>query len=118
MPALIIEICPHEPRTSACLPDGSPIASDPGIASDMADCRASGDVSEACEYVRDALGVDWRIVAPDELGEYKNRATTDAELEATARAIYFESSADFTDRDTCETYLIWSAACDLEGDEA
>lgn len=114
MAQLIIQICPHEPNTSACLPDGREISADPSIWQDMADCRASGDVSEACEFVRDTLGVDWRIVALDSYGNYENRAATDAELEATARAIYFESEADFTDRATCETYLIWSAACDLE----
>lgn len=111
---IIIEICPREPRTSACLPDGRDISADPAIASHMADCRASGDCEPACEYVRDIIGVDWRIIARQPDGRYINRTATAEEMAQTARAIYFDSEADFEDTDTAATYLIWSAACDLE----
>lgn len=114
MARIIIELCPDEPRTSACLVNGAEISTDETLSQDMADCRASGDVQEACEYVRDQVGVDWRIIARNADGAYENRAATDAEMEATARAIYFDSETDFSDVDTAATYLIWSAACDLE----
>lgn len=112
--SIIIEICPSEPRTSACLSDGREISADPAIAAAMADCRASGDCQEACEYVRDVIGVDWRIIARQPDGRYINRTPTPEEMTATGQAIYFDSETDFTDTDTAATYLIWSAACDLE----
>lgn len=102
----IIEVCPHEPRASIMNMQGGDASSDP----DVADCRASGDCEPACNYVRDQLGVEFRIVARNAFGKYENRLATDAELQATCEAIYFESSSDFTDRATCETYLIWDAA--------
>lgn len=49
MAKFIIEICPNEPRASICGMNGESVAKD----SDLADCRASGDVQPACEYVRD-----------------------------------------------------------------
>ena len=109
MPEYIIEICPFEPRATICGMNGESV--------DIADCRASGDCEPACNYVRDSLGVEFRIVARDESGQYVNRLATDAELQATCEAIYFESETDFSNRATCETYLIWEAACQCEGDE-
>lgn len=97
-----IEICPHEPR--AMFIDVT------GHESDIADCTAPGDAQEACEYVRDAIGVEFTIVARNASGAYENRKATDAEIEATARAIYFGSDADFSDVDVAATYLIWDAA--------
>jgi hypothetical protein len=111
-PGIIIEICPREPRASACLPDGREVSEDPATAADLAYCTQPGDCEPFCEYVRDRVGVDWRIVARNDAGEYENREATDAEMQATCEAIYFDSSTDFTDRDTCETYLIWEAAHD------
>ena len=111
---LEIEICPNEPRASAYLSDGSEIAPDSPIGQAMADCCASGDVQPACEYVRDTLRPAFRIVARDATGAYINRDATDAELSATARAIYFDSDSDFDDVETARTYLIWQAAADLE----
>lgn len=103
----IIEICPNEPRASICGMNGESVANDP----DIADCRASGDCEPACAYVRDSLGVEFRIVARNPAsGEYENRLATDSELTATARAIYFDSETDFTNRANCELYLIWEAA--------
>lgn len=106
-----IEICPNEPRTSAYMPDGTD-----DIAQHMADCRASGDCEEACRYIRDHVGVSWRIIARNEAGEYENREATDEEKTATAKAIYFDSERDFTDIEWAEIYLIWSAAHDLASD--
>jgi len=99
---LIIEICPHEPRAM--------FADVKGYESDIADCTGSGDAQEACEYVRDQIGVAFCIVARNAAGEYENREATEAEIEATARAIYFESDSDFSDVDVAATYLIWEAA--------
>ena len=112
---LIIQICPNEPSAYICGMNGESVAQDP----DLADCRASGDVQPACEYVRDRLGVEFRIVARNAQGEYENRLATDSELEATARQIYFDSESDFADSDTAKMYLIWEAAshCHLEGEE-
>jgi hypothetical protein len=107
----IIEICPNEPRASICGMNGESVAND----SDVADCRASGDCQPACEYVL-SLGVEFRIVARDENGQYVNRLATDGELEATARAIYFDSDSDFTDSDTARLYLMWEAANSCEGE--
>lgn len=106
MAKFIIEICPNEPRASIMDMQGESVATN----QDIADCRASGDCQEACEYVRDVLGVEFRIVARDESGNYQNRLATDDELTATARAIYFESESDFADSDTAKMYLIWDAA--------
>lgn len=116
MPRLIIEICPAEPCASACLMDGREVSEDSAVADALADCRASGDCQPACEYVRDTLGVDFRIVARNAAGEYENRAATAEEKQATAEAIYFESETDFSDERTAETYLIWDAACSAESD--
>jgi hypothetical protein len=111
-PQIIIEICPDEPRATACLMDGSEIATDPDILSDIKDCTKSGDCQEACEFIRDQIGVEFRIVARDQSGKYENRLATDAELQATCEAIYFDHSADefSDDADRCKTHLIWEAA--------
>lgn len=102
----IIEICPFEPRATICGMAGESVANDP----DIADCRASGDCEPACAHVRDSLGVQFRIVARNDAGAYENRLATDSELEATVRAIYSDSNANFSDSDTCKLYLIWEAA--------
>ena len=108
---LIIEICPHEGRASMCLANGESVV---GYAhwSDIDDCASSGDCEDACAYVRDHIGVDFRIVARNAAGDYENRLSTPEEMTATARAIYFESESDFTDADTAALYLIWQAASD------
>lgn len=99
---LTIEICPNEP--SAMFIDVA------GFESDVMDCTGSGDAQPACEYIRDHIGVTFHIVARNAAGEYENRKATDSEIEATARAIYFESDSDFSDMDIAATYLIWEAA--------
>ena len=114
-PRLIISLSPAEPATSACLPDGREVTEDSAVREALEDCNASGDCQPACEYVRDEIGVDWRIVARNPVtGEYENRAATAAEKQATAEAIYFESDSDFSDESLAETYLIWDAARELE----
>lgn len=116
-PRLIIEICPREPRASACLPNGNEVCEDSEVSAALADCRASGDVQDACEFVRDVLKVDWRIVALKPGGgatEYENREATAAEKAETCRAIYFDSQSDFDDESTAETYLIWEAASEFD----
>ncbi len=77
---------------------------------EIADCTTSGDNEPACAYVRDHIGVQFRIIAKNDLGEYENRIATDLEIEQTARAIYFESESDFSDIDTASLHLIWEAA--------
>lgn len=109
---LIVEICPNEPRASMCLADGGEVIGS-NHETDVLDCTRSGDVEPACDYVRKHIGVDFRIVARNAAGQYENRTATAEEKAATARAIYFESSADFDDEETAETYLVWQAACDL-----
>lgn len=115
-PQIIIEICPNEPRASACLMDGNDISTADEISEAMADCRRSGDCQPACEFVRDRIGVEFRIVARNAAGEYENRLATPEEKEATCRAIYFESESDFSDESLAETYLIWEAASHCEDD--
>jgi hypothetical protein len=110
---LIIEICPREPRADFCLANGESVRGS-RFDSDIADCRASGDVQDACEFVRDRIGVAFRIVARNTAGDYENRLATAEEKAETCRAIYFESETDFSDESTAETYLIWQAACDVE----
>jgi predicted 3-demethylubiquinone-9 3-methyltransferase (glyoxalase superfamily) len=109
----IIEISPNEPRASACLANGAEISTDNDVAEAFADCCTSGDCEEACRFVRDQIGVDWRIIARNAAGEYENREATAEEKEATARAIYFESERDFSDIEWAEIYLIWEAANSL-----
>ena len=99
---LQIEICPSEPR--AMFVDVS------SYANDIADCTGPGDAEEACAYIRDVIGVTFHIIARNANGEYENRQATDEEIEATARAIYFESDSDFSDQDIAALYLIWEAA--------
>ena len=112
MAEYIIEICPFEPYADICDMNGESVANDP----DIADCRASGDCEPACTYVRDSLGVEFRIVARNSAGKYENRLATDSELQATAEAIYFDFDSDFSDRATAELYLIWEAANTYEGE--
>lgn len=106
---LIVEICPKEPRASMCLASGASVRGSK-YESDVLDCTRSGDVEPACDYVRRHIGVEFRIVARNDAGGYENRLATAEEKAETARAIYFESSADFSDEETAETYLIWEAA--------
>lgn len=110
MAQLIIEICPREPRTSLCLANGLELSTDPDTAEHVADCTRSGDCEPACLYVLDAVGVEFRIIARNDRGEYENRIATAEEKAATARAIYFDSDSDFSDERTVETYLVWDAA--------
>lgn len=107
----IIDICPHEPRASICDANGQSVADD----SDVTDCNRSGDCEPACRYLL-SQGVDFRIVARDSSGKYENRQATDSEIEETARAIYFDSDANFSDVETAKLYLVWSAAADTEGE--
>lgn len=112
MSKLIIEICPNEPRTSACLANGAAVSADGTLAADIADCNRSGDCEPACRYVLKAHTVEFRIVARNRRGKYVNRLATPAEKAATARAIYSDSEADFSDEGTADTYLVWHAARD------
>lgn len=111
MAKVIIEICPAEPRTSACLTDGREVKKNREVREALADCAKSGDAQEACAYVLRHIGVEFRIVAINPAtGKHENRLATDEEKTATARAIYFESETDFEDREEAEIYLVWSAA--------
>ena len=113
---LIVEICPSEPRASMCTAAGHSVRRSKHLR-DVLDCTGSGDAQPACEYVRDAIGVDFRIVARQADGTYRNRKATAAEKAETCRAIYFESETDFSDEATAETYLIWEAANGVENEE-
>ncbi len=116
MAKLIIQVCPREPCVTACLMNGEEVKTDSEVFEALADCNRGGDVEPACDFVRDQVGVEFRIVAMDSAGKYENRLATDAEKEATARAIYFESESDFADMHTCENFLIWEAARNVEED--
>lgn len=112
MAQIIIEICPREPRTSACLMNGDEVTADAEVSQHLADCNRSGDCEPACLYVLRHVGVEFRIVARNAAGEYENRLATPEEKAATCRAIYFDSESDFSDEQTADTYLIWDAARD------
>jgi hypothetical protein len=103
---LTIEICPNEPR--ADFVDVS------GYIEDIINCTASGDCEPACGYVRDHIGVQFRIIAKNDRGEYENRPATESEIERTARAIYFDSESDLSDMNVAALYLIWDAAHNAE----
>ena len=107
---LTIEICPREPRANLCLANGESVI-DSDHWQDIQDCAAPGDAEPACSYIRDRIGVDFRIVARNAAGAYENRAATAQEMADTARAIYFDSEADFDDSSVAALYLIWDAAC-------
>lgn len=83
---------------------------------DMLDCVSSGDCEPACAFIRDYIKPDFRIVAKDSKGIYRNRPATDSELKDCASSIYFESEADFTDPEIAKLYLIWEAAAQLKGE--
>lgn len=114
MSKLIVEICPYEPRTSACLMSGDEVSADTEVSAHLADCNASGDCEDACLFVLRHVGVEFRIVARNAAGEFENRLATAEEKAATCRAIYFDSDADFDDESRAETYLVWDAARDAE----
>ena len=106
MNALAIEICPDDPRAD--------FVDVTGYVEDIADCTASGDCEAACAYVRDHIGVQFRIIAKNDRGEYESRIATDSEIERTARAIYFDSESDFSYVSAAALYLIWDAAHNAE----
>lgn len=116
-PKFIVQICPYEGVADPCLMNGKAISDDAVIAEALADCCKSGDVQPACEYVRDQMDIEWRIVARNAAGEYENRLATFEEKARTAREIYFESEADFGDESIVDMYLIWQAANMAEQDE-
>lgn len=109
MSKLIIEIVGD--CVLACLPDGRAVSEDSEVAEALADCNASGDCEDACRYVLDHIGVEFRTVARNAAGEYENRLATDGEKAATCREIYFDSERDFTESDWADVYLVWQAAC-------
>lgn len=113
---LIVEICPFEPRTSACLMNGDEVSADTEVSEHLANCNASGDCEQACLYVLNYVGVEFRTVAKNAAGEYENRLATPEEKAATCMAIYFDSDADFSDETTADTYLVWDAARDANDD--
>jgi len=106
---LICEICPQAGETSFCLQNGDPVQ-DSKYWNDIEACTFSGDAKDACEFVLDQIGVEFRIVAKNQSGEYENRLATDAEISATCREIYFESETDFSDMRWAKIYLVWNAA--------
>ena len=111
--ALVIELVGED--VSICLTNGQEVSVDEEVSTALAHCRASGDVEEACAYVRDHLGVDFRTIARNEAtGEYENREASGEEKQAACEAIYFESSTDFSDEGNAELYLIWEAASRVE----
>jgi hypothetical protein len=103
---MIIEICPHEPRATACTQDPQDVAA-------LMDCTRPGDVQEACEFVLNQVDVEFHIIARNSEGAYENRPATAEEKEATARAIYFDSDADFSDESIAEMYLVWEASAEF-----
>lgn len=112
---IIIEICPNEPRASACLANGESIVGS-DYESDFLDCCAQGDVEQACEYIRDQIRVEFRAVARSESGDYENRLATSLEMAATCRAIYCDSETDFDDIENAALYLIWEAASGVQSE--
>jgi hypothetical protein len=112
---LIIEICPHEPRASVCTIDGQSIQGTE-FEEDLHDCTTTGDCEDACRYILDHIGVEFRIVALDENGKYKNRPATDKEKQETCENVYFDSETDFSDMDIAHIYLVWEAANSEEYD--
>lgn len=81
---------------------------------DILDCVGSGDCGPACNYVRDCLEPEFRIVAKDYTGKYKNRLATPKEKQEACESIYFESDLDFSDESLAETFIIWQAASNFE----
>lgn len=94
----------------ACLPDGRAVSEDSEVAEALADCSTSGDCEDACRYVLDHIGVEFRTVALNAAGDYENRLATDEEKAETCREIYFDSERDFTESDWADVYLVWHAA--------
>ena len=80
--------------------------------SDVLDCTTSGDCWDACEYVLDHVGVEFRTVALDpETGKYENRIATSKEKQLCCEEIYFDHEPDeFSDETKANIYLIWEAA--------
>ena len=104
---LIIEI--DAENATMCLANGETVVGSEHWL-DIKGCSASGDVEDACRYVLESIGIDFRIVAKDADGNYENRTATAAEKQATCEAIYLESERDFSDEEWSELYLVWEAA--------
>lgn len=109
--SFIIEISGEE--CTACTMDGQSLVGSE-FEQDLIDCTGPGDAERACAYVLDQLKPEFRIVAKNAAGDYENRLATDDEMADCARAIYFESDTDFSDRYNAATYLIWQIAHDVE----
>jgi len=107
--AICVEL--HFENCYICNPDGSELQDE--TLQDVLDCTASGDCEDACNYVRDAYSIDWRILKMEE-GEYRNLKATAEDKAALCREIYFDSDADFDYEDIAETYLIWDAAHNID----
>lgn len=115
---LEIQICPSEGLTSPyVMPGGVSVSRYIHIAQDLLDCTRSGDCEPACLYVLEQWNPRFVIVAINPVtGKYENREATDSELAATAKTIYFDSDADFSDVRTAKTYLIWQAASHFQSE--
>lgn len=116
-PAFIIEIIGED--VSLYLADGSELTQEHDNAEDWNSCAASGDVQEACEYVRDNLAIDWRIVKRNPAtGEIENMEASDDDLQAVAEGMRANTitrwEADFSDPDTAKTYLVWQVASEFK----
>lgn len=97
------------------LANGHEIHTDSPVFEDAQDCTGAGDAEPAIRYLMDNYEIEFRTirqVSTDPV-KFENVQASDAELTATARAIYFESDTDFEDIDNAKLYLLWQATSDL-----
>lgn len=109
---IIIEISPPGDVT-VCLDNGEPLTQSHATAIHWADACSSGDCQSACEYIRDFLEIEFRTVALQSDGSYKNIIADATTKQQCCEEIYFESDRDFSNESWAETYLIWQAASHL-----
>lgn len=107
-PQIIIEIVGDE--LYACDMLGDEITPSHPVWDDLADCCTSGDCEDACQFVIDQVGVEFRCIGRNANNGVENRLAIDADLQQVCEAIYFESDTDFSDRDNAELYAVWQAA--------
>lgn len=97
------------------LENGHEIHTDSPVFEDAQDCTGAGDAEPAIRYLMGNYEIEFRTVrqVSTDPVKFENVQASDAELTATARAIYHDSETDFTDIDNAKMYLLWQATSDL-----
>lgn len=84
-----------------------------GLADDLLDCCASGNVEAAISQLIDVYNISYRITKKIR-NQYVNTDADASDKQRICELIYTESDTDFSDETTAEKYLIWEAAANFK----